>query len=67
MVEIDDSYLKDNPAPSLIPGALAEVNVSIEVLSILEINEVDSLFVLQFELSLSWYDPRCVSGKIFMV
>lgn len=58
MIEIDNSYLKDNPAPSLIPGALTNINVSIDVLSILDINEVDSLFVLQFELALTWYDPR---------
>ena len=58
MVEVDESYIKDVPAPPLKKGSLSQVNVSVDVLSILEINEVDSWLSLQFELHMVWFDPR---------
>ena len=60
MVRVDKSYIKDVPAPPVDPGKvnLTEVIVDVEVLSILEIAEVESLIAIQFELSLTWKDPR---------
>ena len=58
MVEIDKSYIKDIPAPPRIEGSLTPVNVSVDTLAILEINEVDSTISIQFQLYLTWFDPR---------
>ena len=58
MVEIDRSYIKDIPAPPKLQGSLTEVNISIDTLAILEIDEVDSLIAIQFQLYLTWFDPR---------
>jgi hypothetical protein len=58
MVEIDNSYIKDIPAPPLEESNFTKINVSMDTLAILEINEVDSLISIQFQLYLTWYDPR---------
>ena len=58
MVEIDKSYIKDIPAPPRVEGNLTPVNVSVDTLAILEINEVDSTISIQFQLYLTWFDPR---------
>lgn len=58
MIEIDESYLKEIPAPPQIFQKLTLVNVSVDVLGILEIDEVDSFIAIQFQLHLSWFDPR---------
>lgn len=60
MIEIDKSYLKDIPAPPQASQKFSLVNVSVDVLGILEINEVDSLMTIQFQLRLSWFDPRFI-------
>ena len=64
MVEIDDSYIKDVPAPSIVQGALSIINVGVDVLAIQEINEVDSVFALQCELHLTWCDPRITLNNL---
>ena len=58
MVEIDQSYIKDIPAPPRMGNNLTHVNVSIDTLAILEIDEVDSIISIQFQLYLTWFDPR---------
>ena len=46
----DSSYLKDVPAPPLKPNELAEVTVAVDILSILEIKEVDNFISLQLQV-----------------
>ena len=58
MIEIDESYIKDIPAPPIDENVFTFVNVSVDTLGILEINEVDSFISIQFQLYLSWLDPR---------
>lgn len=58
MIEIDQSYIKDIPAPPIDENVYNYINVSVNILGILEINEVDSFITIQFQLDLSWFDPR---------
>ena len=51
-------YLKDKPPPPTIKDKKVSVNVSMNLLDILEINEVSMLFKTKFQLFLEWYDPR---------
>lgn len=53
----DSTYLKDVP-PEPSEGELAEVLITIDVLSILEISEVNSYIQLQLNIKLSWVDNR---------
>ena len=47
------------PAPAVEKNALAsKVNLSMDILAIQEINEVDSFLALQFDLRMAWFDPR---------
>ena len=61
MISIDESYLKEIPAPPLADQELTNVNVSLELLAVLDINEVDSVISLQYGMHLSWMDPRYTS------
>ena len=62
MIEIDQSYIKEIPAPptDIFLGDLAGITVDMDVLSVLEINEVEGIFAVQFALSLTWVDKRLV-------
>ena len=66
MIEIDKSYIKDIPAPPVHEDVFNYVNVSVDMLGILDINEVDSFIAIQFQLYLSWFDPRSIQ-IIFML
>ena len=59
LINFDKAYLKEIPPPPLIESEnTLPVNVSINLLSILDINEVDISIVLQFGLQLTWQDTR---------
>ncbi|TRY70496.1 hypothetical protein TCAL_02367 [Tigriopus californicus] len=58
MIIIDKSYIKDIPAPPQGDLTLTPINASVEILSILSIDEVDSYITLQFQLNLEWIDSR---------
>jgi hypothetical protein len=60
----DISYLKEVPPPSPVPGILTNVNVSVDILQILEIKEVDNIIKLQTELQLTWMDKRLVFNNL---
>lgn len=56
---MDASYLPDvPPSNNKDDGSLLDVGVSVDILSILEIAEVDSFISLQLRLRLSWRDSR---------
>ncbi len=57
LVLIDDSYLKTFPAPPLVTKK-NPIYVSVDVIKILNINEVDAVISVQFQLDLTWVDRR---------
>ncbi len=52
--EIDDSYIRESPPKGVINGTLADVEIGVDLLSILEISEVDGFIALQIRLNLTW-------------
>ncbi len=54
LFEIDDSYIKESPPKGVTNGTLVEVGVGVDVLSILEISEVDGFIAIQIRLNLTW-------------
>lgn len=64
MITIDRSYIQDIPAPPQFDQERTQINVSVDILSILEISEVDSKITLQFQLYLRWFDSRLVFSNL---
>ena len=60
IINVDDSYLPYYPCPPLEKdgNALAIIYFDLEVISVHDIKEVESLMTVIFELSLKWRDPR---------
>ena len=52
--EIDDSYIRESPPKGVRKGTLAKVEISVDILSIMEISEVDGFIALQLRLMISW-------------
>ena len=57
LIHFHDAYLKEIP-PSPKFGQTLQVNVTLNLLSILEIREVDNRIDLQFGMQLTWHDKR---------
>ena len=57
-VSVDKSYIKDMPAPPQYWDELTKITVSIDLISIMEISEVNSSIEFQFQIYLTWLDPR---------
>ena len=59
-VSIAPSYSKIISPPALIKEKQAKMDVylSVEVHSILSINELDRLIYISYDLSIEWFDPR---------
>ena len=59
IIYVDDSYLPYYPCPPLKKdeNALALIHFDLDVISVHDIKEVQSLMTLQFELSLKLRDP----------
>ncbi len=60
LYEIDDSYIQESPPKGVTNGTLAKVGVGVDVLSILEISEVDGYIAIQIRLNLTWYNEELV-------
>ena len=59
MVHLDPKrYLKDKTPPPTVKGNKVFVNVSINLLDVLEIDEVAMLFKTKYKLFIQWFDPR---------
>ena len=60
LISFNNAYLKEIPPPPLkiSPRKTLPVNVTMNILSILEIIEVESSIKLQFGLQLTWQDTR---------
>ena len=57
-VNIGKTYQKHITPPGKGGSGKVRVNVSMDLISIININEVDSIFEVQFTLYLSWLDSR---------
>ncbi len=57
ILSTDRSYIKEVPPPAA-DGGLVEVKVAVDVLSVLDITEVDNTITLQIEMKLTWLDRR---------
>ncbi len=65
MFMMDESYLKDVPPPPILEGALeTPINISVNILSILDIVEVDGMIEIQLDLSLTWFDERLTMSNL---
>ncbi len=65
MFMMDESYLKDVPPPPIKKGALqTPINISVNILSILDIVEVDGMIEIQLDLSLTWFDERLTLSNL---
>ena len=55
---MDESYQKFISPPALNQTKKIVIEVSADIIDILEINEISSLFQVQFYLHFTWYDSR---------
>ncbi len=59
MVQTPESYKNEVPVPPLDGGdTLADIFITVDVISFLELDEVESYMRLQYKLTLKWKDPR---------
>ncbi len=56
LVLLEPSYLKTVPPPPMEGKQKAEVEVEVDLISILDIKEVDYIISLQIDLRLTWLD-----------
>ncbi len=66
IVQTDDLYLNDVPAPPYTDegDGLLSVNVSVDLLAVLRVDEVKSVLSLQFGLGLDWVDTRLTFANL---
>ena len=58
-IVIPESYLNESPPPPIIKEKnVADVFISIDVIKVLDLIEVDSAMVLQYRMTLKWRDLR---------
>ena len=55
---VPESYLNDAPPPPIDNDMFAYIFLSIEVIEVLDLNEVDAAMGLQFRMTLRWKDSR---------
>ena len=55
---VPDSYLNEVPVPPLTDEPLAKILLKVEIISVLELIEVDAIMTLQYKLSFKWMDTR---------
>ena len=69
-IMVSVSYLNDVPPPPIDNDKFAYIYLSIEVIEVLDMKEVDAAMVLQFRMTLRWKDSRVdfrnLKGEHFM-
>ena len=55
---VPKSYLNEAPPPPTNGNDLADVFISIDVIKVLDLIEVDSAMILQYRMTLNWRDLR---------
>ena len=67
MTHVDESYIGDYEPVTVDENydiVKVSVSVSVIILDILELSEIDGLFDVSFELFMSWFDPRIVMTNL---
>ena len=67
MTHVDESYIGDYEPVTVDENyhiVKVSVNVSVHILDILELSEIDGLFDVSFELFMTWFDPRIVMTNL---
>ena len=57
-ISVPETYLPDVPPPPIEDNLLADIFVSIDVMKVLNLVEVDESMVLKYRLTLKWKDSR---------
>ena len=57
-ISVPDTYLPDVPPPPMNGQLLADVYLSIDVIEVLDLEEVDETMVLKYRMTLKWKDSR---------
>ena len=57
-ISVPDTYLNEVPPPPLGEDLLADVFLSIDVIKVLNLVEVDEAMVLKYKMTLTWKDSR---------
>ena len=55
---VPDTYLNEVPVPPIQDEKLAKILLEIEIISVLELIEVDAIMKLKYQLTLKWMDDR---------
>ena len=55
---VSETYLPDVPPPPMEENLLADVSISIDIIKVLDLEEVDESMVLKYRLTLKWKDSR---------
>ena len=57
-VSVSETYKNEVPAPPMINDSLANIFLSIDITTVLNLDEAESIMTLQFTLTLKWRDSR---------
>ena len=57
-ISVPETYLPDVPPPPMEDNLLADVYLSIDVIKVLNLEEVDESMVLKYRMTLKWKDSR---------
>ena len=55
---VPDTYLNEAPPPPMNDDMFADIYLSINVIEVLDLSEVDAAMVLQYRMTLRWRDSR---------
>ena len=57
-VAVQETYKNEVPAPPMEGDLLANIHLSVDVTTVLNLDEVESIMTLQYTLTLKWMDSR---------
>ena len=57
-IMVPKSYLNEAPPPSIDDDMLTDIFLSITVIEVMDLNEVNAAMVLQYRMTLRWRDSR---------
>ena len=57
-MSVPETYKNEVPAPPMGDDILANIFLSVDITTVLHLDEVDSIMTLQYTLTLKWMDSR---------
>ena len=57
-MSVSETYKNEVPAPPMMNDPLAKIFLSIDITTVLNLDEAESIMTLQFTLTLKWRDSR---------